>query len=282
MGNTPLTLRHDRSGKWFWMGILAVLFGTGLQAQNVAIIALDVDRDATTGCDVAVNDLTIGPHVENGFEVRLDIEVDAASPAVVSVTREDCVAGTFVVGAVNNSPGISYSSNAGLGGADVIEGLIAFEDLGSPNKVAPRQFIGISERFDISAAMFLSLSDAGQEDVVAPDNQVARVVLVPPPSPVPAVSTWGLLLLGAALTGMGALQLRRHPMGLAVLLLSLSLGTAGTIYAFNAQGKPLIQDEVGDATGFDDNADIVQAGATLTEDGLWLRFDFVELDPPTP
>lgn len=115
---------------------LCALLGLAAHASTFSVL-LDRDRNAATGCSVAV--VSGGP--VTGVDVRLDAVVGGTPPLVTAASFAACdpVSGTF--GPATALPaGIPVGLNLGVAGADVIEFDVPLTVLG----VTPGQQVNLT------------------------------------------------------------------------------------------------------------------------------------------
>jgi len=245
-------------------------------------VLLDTDKNAATGCPVAVHDANAAESIA-GVDQQVIIKVTKSSPtaaAVTAVVRRRCVSGSFGPELPISPGGWPVGLDNGTGGADVVEGFVTRAQLGNPVLVR---------------AVFFS-TRVGASDYLASTNGApgggAIIFGFQTGVPVPALDRAALLAAILFLVAVAAWSLRhskRSAPSLALLLLSLTASAvvALTIVMDGQVGDwtgtaPAGTDAIGDSSNvpMDPAEDIVAGFLTADADNLYIRVDLLNIIDP--
>jgi hypothetical protein len=263
----------------FALLLLTVGFASAASAAATSDfkIYLDLDNDQATGCPLLP---TLSASFTTAEEI-LDVTVNVgATRSIAGVTRLVCnpsthlfVAGTAPAAAIGQGLGTPVGATP----SDVIETALPLTGTGAGKQVR----IGFTSIFNGNNATDQLLTLNG-----TPGGAPITVQLIPD---VPALGSWGLLLLALLLTGSACLMIRRRGHRRAALLLLVLALSGGIAWAAGlvVDGNPadwtgiaatIATDVPGDAAA---NADIVKAFAALQTNTLYLRIDALFETLPT-
>ena len=252
--------------------------GSVLAQEHVYRVGFDLDNNASTGCDMAVNDLNFSGTIP-GIEVIVNLRVDPNSdPLRVSPADvEECVGAGFGPPTVFDGVGWAVGLNNGYLGADVVEGELP---------------VTYPLASDVIGLVYASISDQGSEDVVLSDNDgplPAAFGLA-----IPTAGTWATIFLGALICAAAIRILRRRGLKYSqaavtaiLICLVVSVVFAAVITPDGLVGDwstvaPLATDLQGDPTLADPAADILQVSVTSSGPQISVRLDIADLHNGAP
>lgn len=264
-------------------GLALLALGAGeAAAQRASLdVLFDLDRNPTTGCDVATVE-----GVAAGVELRLRTEVDLATGVVDAIARAACVDdlldsfGAGVPVATAPLPGWSVAAGHGIEGSTLVESHV------------PRVALGGVRR----ARVFVVVDVAGAGDALLAGEGGGGLEVTLAVPVVPALGGLGVAALLLLAGGVGAKRLgvRRSPRaafvsaGVACLAACLAVSLAGVEVAQALLGEGVHRawvpaehvayDAAADAP---EGADLLGFSAAVdgASDELWLRLD-VAFGPP--
>lgn len=255
-------------------------------------VLLDTDRNAATGCDVAVDDKNINTTVSGidqmvtafvGSEPLCDTTgnngcIVSGGWEVVFIIREACLPGnTFGPPQIVSTDRWPVGQDNGVGGADVIEAFAPLADLGDPSSM--RLVFTASRGGPLSDVLFTTNGLTTGRDIFF--DTLPRQV----PAMSPAAMAIGVMLLGM----VAWWTLRRRVSARQSLLLGVAiLAGAAAAWAVTIQldgnvtdwvaVNPAAQDLIGDSSIDDSGEDIVVAFVTANSSNVFFRIDVKDLD----
>lgn len=240
-----------------WL-FLVVLTGTA-QAQTFTYdVLIDLDRNATTGCTVALTPPPGPISILPGFERRLRATVDPSISQVIDVSLERCNGAAFDAPTVVGGPH-AVGLNNGLKGGDVIEMSTSLAQLQPGNNNVVQISVVANDGSDNDLLITTDGGNAGQS------------ILFGLPVSVPTLSLMGLGLLALLLL---ALAWRHHRISGSLFSVMLLVLAAGLVLAMNF----ITDGDVSDWTGIQERATDPQGDAGAGVDLLAL---FIELENET-
>jgi hypothetical protein len=250
-------------------------------------VLFDTDKNANTGCDVAVDDLNINTTVHGIDQIaRVTIahtpECTTTSGSVCSVfggwevigiTREACLGNNTFGPPQFVSPGFwPVGQDNGVDGADVIEGFVPLADLGDPSQVR--------------VVFTASVATPGSDVLLSTNGQLGGpdILFDTVPRPAPALSVAGVVTCVLLLGMVAWWTLRRRTSLQRALLLALlvtvgaatawalTIGMDGDVADWTGLA-PVGRDLVGDSSTGDSGEDIVAAFMTADKTNVYFRVD---------
>jgi hypothetical protein len=265
----------------FALLLLTVGFASAASAAATSDfkIYLDLDNNQATGCPLLP---TLSADFTTAEEI-LDVTVNVgATRSIAGVTRLVCntsthlfVAGTAPAAAIGQGLGTLVGTTP----SDVIETSLALAGTGAGKQVR----IGYTSIFNAG-------SDPTDQLLTLNGTSGGAPIVVQLIPDVPALGSWGLLLLALLLTGSACLMIRRRGHRRAALLLLVLALSGGIAWAAGlvVDGNPSDWPGVAATIAIDDpndgalpNANIVKAFAALQTNTLYLRIDALFETLPT-
>lgn len=248
---------------------------------------LDTDNNATTGCDVAVDDANINTTIQ-GVEqvVRIQVQNGTSPATVTAIVRNVCNAGTFGADQQVDPGDWNIGIDNGTNGADVVEGYVSRAALGNPSQMRVVFFSTVCSGFGCGGGgysdtlMTTDGTNGGNPIVLNLQNAVAAV---------PTLPNWAILFLALSLAAV-AYRVLRERVGMmvaAIVAIIVGVGSAGTAKAITAtmDGQvddwagvtPVGTDALNDTSTSNDAEDIVAGFVSWDDQNFYLRVDVKDI-----
>ncbi|MCH2170698.1 hypothetical protein MK489_07925 [Myxococcota bacterium] len=278
--STPRRRAHRLSFVAAWAGILIASASAGAQ-EHQFWVGFDVDRDASTGCNLNGGDES-GDATVSGFEWAAAIRVDPneGAPQVTSVAGSSCDAGDTVSsetwGPWSEDFSTGWPVGVDLDGVigDVIELRVETSTLSLQGRVR---------------LAVLSESAGGHRDTLVTKNGSSggADILFPSNAVVPALTSPSLVVLALAIAVLAARWIRHPIPGSPAWIALFALGTARAVWAltFSLDGQvddwagvPVLATDLSeDSETNDPSADLLTLFAAWDDGDIAIRIDASDL-----